>query len=790
MIHARIRDFLFHGNGSSDNIEGNDHRGELARIQAASSNLLQEWQDLSAQHEAGKRALQESGQELSIVANRLEDAGIEGLKRKVIEEEYKRKLLEMASSIDELERLSTVIGGASATDQEEEKYAREIQAVVLRMLRSLPHRALPTSSQLFRHMQYKTKHMSENILGHFHTRFESLLEHNEGDSSVNLKGVDDAVAEGRHQGGDGDGWADFLDHSRSWLLAYVMIKLLPLIISASNSTVVESYQEALDEALMPMWGRYRFHLRHAAESGNRKQILWAFHYATSITGIFHGLCQHLKDSKELLQFFSHRDAPIAGESTSGSSSNESLSHEYKVAGPVFLLSKSTNFFKAHLAVVVLLLIDPRSAANLLGSERGGTGEGDDSLEDAQSERAAVASFLANAGGKSGAGLSSPSTTASFVMRVVEETLTFDCYQLGLLAQNIAEDDCDKSDDNANPSPFLSSELAVEVLCDSVELFAVWLREDVGYFRSRLTEAVGRRTGAEQFDEAFSGAFTGFSGSSDLADSAASDELLFSFPDSSSSHDVWVNHDTRGKQQFCYLSVFDTLSLFQLACQRYASLPAPAAAEFSIWVIEPLLAMMSALLLLQVRVNPLLCDLSKGQIPAEVRRAYRESEGQTYHMTPPLPLQRLRATVKYLNAALRATKSSLTGTQNSPACGIATEVGNYRGLWDQTHEWLPRDIASMNEVGLSHVKNHLFPQLVDMVMPEAQGPHATPAPLVGLVDALTEKRAEKRGTRGLPGEGFGSLGTSIDHMRAQAITLCTAIDKQYERALSLVERLER
>ena len=167
--------------------------------------------------------------------------------------------------------------------------------------------------------------------------------------------------------------------------------------------------------------------------------------------------------------------------------------------------------------------------------------------------------------------------------------------------------------------------------------------------------------------------------------------------------------------------------------------------------------------------------------------YKVFKCEAHQIVPPLPLQRLRATVRYLNSALRSAKSTAGGA-GTVLGSIATEAGNFASLWDQTHEWLPRDIARMNEAGQSHVKDNLFPKLVDIIMPEAQGPDVSTAPVVSLAAALVEKRKARH--KNHSNEGLAFLGTSMDHVRAQAITLCAVVDKQYEKAFSLVESNHR
>ena len=130
-------------------------------------------------------------------------------------------------------------------------------------------------------------------------------------------------------------------------------------------------------------------------------------------------------------------------------------------------------------------------------------------------------------------------------------------------------------------------------------------------------------------------------------------------------------------------------------------------------------MLSALLLVRVRSNPVLLELSRGNIPRNARlialtRVTRVARGPGLGLYSCANiLLRLRASVSYLNAAMRAIKSIRVGQgqgQTDVFClvgDIATGGGNHPGLWEQTHEWIPRDIATMNDTGLGRVKGTLF-----------------------------------------------------------------------------------
>ena len=61
--------------------------------------------------------------------------------------------------------------------------------------------------------------------------------------------------------GGSDLWMDFLSQARDWLLAYSMVALLPTVLTETRSMVLEKFQDILDEALTPTWGRYHYHLQ-------------------------------------------------------------------------------------------------------------------------------------------------------------------------------------------------------------------------------------------------------------------------------------------------------------------------------------------------------------------------------------------------------------------------------------------------------------------------------------------------------------------------------------------------
>lgn len=56
-------------------------------------------------------------------------------------------------------------------------------------------------------------------------------------------------------------WMSFLAQARAWLLAYTMVNLLPTVLTETSGMILEKFQDTLDGALTPTWGRYYYHLQ-------------------------------------------------------------------------------------------------------------------------------------------------------------------------------------------------------------------------------------------------------------------------------------------------------------------------------------------------------------------------------------------------------------------------------------------------------------------------------------------------------------------------------------------------
>lgn len=138
-------------------------------------------------------------------------------------------------------------------------------------------------------------------------------------------------------GQDLEDWVQFISISRDWLLAYCLVSTLPLASSSSSPVkVLDRYRESLDELLVPLWGRFHFHLEHARDSQSRQQILWTFQYGIHFARLLMDLCASMHQSGQL-QVVAAAD--------------------YSAAADAHIVDKVTRFMRAHIAQVLVRCAD-------------------------------------------------------------------------------------------------------------------------------------------------------------------------------------------------------------------------------------------------------------------------------------------------------------------------------------------------------------------------------------------------------------------------------------------------
>ncbi len=165
-----------------------------------------------------------------------------------------------------------------------------IPSLVLAILDKAPSHAIPSEAKIKTLLLATSQKVRVWLLRDFHAQFESLLR----DSASIVDGPEDSpddgeVCAGRDDSGVRGGgggvltqsrgsrqWSQFLLAAREWLLAFALVSLLPYGLTESKTACLEKYQEVLDEALTPLWGRFQFQLAAARETRSTSQLLWTF----------------------------------------------------------------------------------------------------------------------------------------------------------------------------------------------------------------------------------------------------------------------------------------------------------------------------------------------------------------------------------------------------------------------------------------------------------------------------------------------------------------------------------
>lgn len=239
--------------------------------------------------------------------------------RKYIDLKNKIQLMNLARALKRLQHFHSVL---------------EIPDLVLGVMENVPM-VLPHQSQIRQLLMDTAENVKATLLSSFHERFESHLQaENDDNNDSNLPSTFDNNSNSSHKNNNNNNaWSLFLSETRDWLLSYSLISLLPFVLTESSKTLVmEKYQEALDEALTPLWGRFHFHLSCARETSSSEQILWTFPYSCNFIEMLVRLCTQITTSDKLqrLQVGNYRKA--------------ALQH---------VVDKCTRFLRAHVAQILV-----------------------------------------------------------------------------------------------------------------------------------------------------------------------------------------------------------------------------------------------------------------------------------------------------------------------------------------------------------------------------------------------------------------------------------------------------
>ena len=274
------------------------------------SSLKTDVQSLETEHEAAvaahQRLRERMLEKLRLVerlSERLEAGQVMDKLRRSAEIVTEIRVLQLAQSLQELQ---------SNTD------VTTIPSIVSRCAADLIHvnEGKSQDTEIMKFCGTVTDSVRRRVLEQFLHRFEEHL--------TDDKDEDES---------DDEDWARFVKESKEWLLAYSLVSLLPLCSrSTSESRVVERFSEALDEILLPLWGRYHFHLDHARESQSQDQVLWTFQYSIHFCHLVIGMIKSILDSGQMKII---------------------LEVNYQLASNSHVINKITRFMRSHVAQVLV-----------------------------------------------------------------------------------------------------------------------------------------------------------------------------------------------------------------------------------------------------------------------------------------------------------------------------------------------------------------------------------------------------------------------------------------------------
>lgn len=187
-----------------------------------------------------------------------------------------------------------------------------------------------TRTKIYKLLTQTTRKIRTDILATFHKLFEEHLVGNNSDE-------DSAAVHNRNfsQSLQNDGvdlWTKFLSSAKVWLLSYSLLSVLPVVLSGeSNQRVAEVYQDALDEAFTPIWGRFHYHLEVARQAGTKSHVVWTFNYAKSFVQML---------------------ADLSSQMTVCGKLENLCAIDYRGSGSKHVSDKAVRFLRAHIAQIL------------------------------------------------------------------------------------------------------------------------------------------------------------------------------------------------------------------------------------------------------------------------------------------------------------------------------------------------------------------------------------------------------------------------------------------------------
>ena len=339
-------------------------------------------------------------------------------------------------------------------------------------------------------------------------------------------------------------------------------------------------------------------------------------------------------------------------------------------------------------------------------------------------------------------------TQELCIQVVEETLELDQWFFDLVSLLPGY---------SRGNMVMSIDTICPVLYDSKETFHQWISVEHDHCKSRLRFKLSKV------------------------------EKIFSFR---------FAHDRRGStmigsggeptgQYRCYAGVFDCIGLFFTVCRRYVHLPDPAQRILSVFILEPLLCSIIALLLYRIRSNRTLFKISLGSYTHDAYIAETELKAATPY---PLPVEFL----EFIDSA-QYVQGCFSSVDDRVRCIKTRSSALFRSeCWSVIQTWMPKVLITRKEQlegehstveliekiwslsdDLIHSRNNYSYRGSSLLSKQQR--------LAAESNSINNKMSRQKNTttdvKHQPDGGLGCLGDSIHVAKSLANTLCNVMNTQ-------------
>jgi hypothetical protein len=567
--------------------------------------------------------LAETKQKAEELQTQLSDNDFQNSLENYLKTKYKLQLFTLAKAMKELESCSNVL---------------EIPSIILRIKSKIP-KVIPDRSKIKQYVQAIIQNKKKMLLDKFYLYFEEQFQ------ETNTLHDTDTYDINNNNSNSVSNWEIFLQRSRNWLLAYTLISiLLSIFLMESPQLILEHFQDSLDTALTPLWGRFYYHLQISLESKSKQQILWTFYYSKSFIEMLFNLIITITVSQELKQLYEIN---------------------YLLAAKNQIIEKSIKFLKAHIASIFVLEFLP-------WKER---------VENDQNKK----------------------TKEKYVLQIIEEILDLDSWLLTYATEQTALGMNSNTIEPGKPQEqhqqlLISRKICLtEVIYESKEIFHYWLFLERGLILEKIQSFI------HSYELTFSLVSpTSTSSSSSTARSLHTPSAHPNLHHENNRLSPSANSSSESGLK-CYHGPYECLSLFLLFSQRYSLFPLQAQQFLSQVILEPLLNFLLGLLLYRIRSVKLLFQISintfinKYPFNENIQEFSDFLDVVNYLMV----CLRNHSSQKSMTTTTQTTSSSSSSSssQKSTSFPRLTMIGNSarcRKKWTIIQNWIPK-ILITNEL---------------------------------------------------------------------------------------------